>query len=43
VFEDEAFDEVLEGGAFFGVEAAGGFELEAQVVGGAAFVGFEEE
>ena len=33
MFEDEAVDEVAEGVAFVGVEAAGGFELEPQVVG----------
>lgn len=43
VLEEQALDEGFEGVAFVWVEAAGGFELEAQVVGGAAFFGFEEE
>lgn len=43
MFEDEAVDEVAEGVAFVGVEAAGGFELESQVVCWSAFFGFEEE
>lgn len=43
VFEEDGFDEFADEVLFVGVEVAGGFEGEGEVVVGAAFVGFEEE
>lgn len=43
MFEQDGFDEGADHGLFVGVEALGGFEGEAQVVVGAAFVGVEDE
>lgn len=38
MFEEDGFDEFADHGLFVGVEVAGGFEGEAEVVVGAAFV-----
>ena len=43
VFEEHGFDEFADGCLFFGVEVAGGFEGEGEVVLGAAFVFVEDE
>lgn len=43
MFEEEGFDDVADGGSFVGVELAGGFEGEAEVGVGAAFVVVEDQ
>ena len=43
MFEHEAFDDGADDGLFVGVEAAGGFEIEAEVFARVAFVGAEGE
>jgi len=43
VAEEEALDQFADGSAFVGVEAGGGLELEAEVVGGAPFVLVEKQ
>jgi len=43
VGEEESFEDAFDGGLFFVGEALGGFELEAEVVVGAAFVFVEDE
>lgn len=42
--QEDRLDELLDRGLLVGVEVIEGFEVEAEVgVGGAAFVGFEDE
>ena len=43
VGEEESFEDAFDGCFFFVGEALGGFELEAEVVVGAAFVFVEDE
>jgi hypothetical protein len=43
VAEEDGFDEAADEVLFVGVEVLGGFELGAEVVGGASFVGVEDE
>jgi len=43
VAQEHGFDEGADDGFFVGVEVLDGFEVEAKIVGGAAFVGVEDE